>query len=286
MDLDAFRAAYPARTLAHAGIEWEYIRGGHGGRTLLILPGALGVAEASWSTIARYAETGSGPAFDVLAVTYPAEVDTMDRLADGITALLDHLEVPEVCLFGASYGGIVGQVLARRHPNRVTRAVFSHTGAANPGRVNRVQRAMRLWRRLPVPILKSMYRRQFSRSYREIDAPAGEELTRYMEEVVSKRMTRDSIVNTFLRIVDFDQNWDQQPNTPYPGPVLLLFGEMDPATPPSERERLKEMYPQAEVTVFAGSGHATAVLEADAFFDRVEQFLAEEIGPAHSQKTA
>lgn len=276
MDLAAFRSSYPARTLSHAGIEWEYIRGGRGGRTLLILPGALGVAEASWTTIARFAGAEEPLAFDVVAVTYPAEVETMSRLADGIAALLDHLDLHEICLFGASYGGIVGQVLARRYPNRVTRAVFSHTGAPNPGRVDRVQRAMRLWRRLPVPILKSMYRRQFSRSYREIDAPFGEELTHYMEEIVSQRMTRDSIVNTFLRIVDFDQNWAQQPNTPYPGPVLLLSGERDPATPPPEREHMKSLYPQAEVTVFAGSGHATAVLEADAFFTRVDHFLAQE----------
>jgi pimeloyl-ACP methyl ester carboxylesterase len=136
-----------------------------------------------------------------------------------------------------------------------------------------MSQAMRLWKRIPVPILKSMYRRQFSRSYREIGPPHERELIDYMEEVVSRRMSRESIVNTFLRVVELDEKWASQPNTPFAGPMLLLFGADDSATPPQERERLHALYPQAEMTVFEDSGHATAITHADAYFARINEFL-------------
>jgi 3-oxoadipate enol-lactonase len=51
----------------------------------------------------------------------------LTRQADDAAALLDHLGLPSVYLAGLSYGGMVAQHFARRHPQRVNRLLLAAT---------------------------------------------------------------------------------------------------------------------------------------------------------------
>ena len=48
----------------------------------------------------------------------PAEYNLSDMAMDGI-ALLDHLEISEAHIIGASMGGMIAQVMALEHSDRV-----------------------------------------------------------------------------------------------------------------------------------------------------------------------
>lgn len=274
MDVASFRSTWPVQTLSHAGTEWEYLRSEAGDRTLLILPGALALAESTWATFAWFADPDHLPPLDVISISYPPEIDTVTKLVDGISGMLDALGVQDLTVLGSSYGSMIAQMLARRHPTQVARMILSHASPSVPERAASVQRSMKLWRRLPVPILKSMYRRQFARSFTTMGDDAAREMTDYMETVVSKSMTRDSIINTFLRVADYDQHWNDQPNTPYPGPVRLLYAELDPVTPEDVRAQMKEIYPQAEMVVFAGSNYADALAHPEPYLAAADELIA------------
>ena len=64
----------------------------------------------------------------------PAEYDLSDMSMDGI-ALLDHLGIPEAHLIGASMGGMIAQVMALEHPDRVKTLTlfFTTPGFDTPG---------------------------------------------------------------------------------------------------------------------------------------------------------
>jgi len=49
--LDRFRAAHAPRTVRHAGTRWRYLVGGGGPATVLVLGGALGIAEFGFPLI-------------------------------------------------------------------------------------------------------------------------------------------------------------------------------------------------------------------------------------------
>ncbi len=271
--LAAFRRTYPAATVEAAGRPWEIIDAGEGRRALLVLPGALGVAEASWMTIRHFAAPDALPRLRVLAPTYPHAIDSMAALADGIAALLDAVDVGSVALFGASYGGLVAQSFARRHPARVERLILSHTGAPEPARAGSLARSLRVLGALPESWLKSMLNRQLHRSLRDVDDALARVTTTHMRDVVQRRMTKASILTGYRRVADFDATWEEQPNEPYGGPTLLLFGALDSAIPAAVREALQMLYPQASVVLFKESGHATAITEYTAYYSAVASFL-------------
>lgn len=116
-----FRSEHPCKRINVAGVEWEYISCGIGTEILLLLPGGLRVAEATFGFIQMFEDT-----YRVIAPTYPP-LGTMGELVNGIAAVLDEEQVPEAFVLGQSYGGAVAQVLVQRYPSRVKKVVLSGT---------------------------------------------------------------------------------------------------------------------------------------------------------------
>lgn len=266
-EFQRFRAENPARTLEIGGRTWSYLTGGTGDRTLLFLPGAQGTPEAVSLNIAHFA-----PRFRWIAPAYPP-VPTMAELADGIVKLLDHEGIGRVSVIGGSYGGFVAQILVRRHPDRVERLLLSHTGPPNPARGELIDKSLRWLPRLPMFLLRRQYRRVMMGLVPKRPELA---LTRaYLEEIIALHLTREWMINGYRRVVDFDREYRFAPDdlANWPGRILLLMGDNDPATPAPIRERMQALYPTAEVRVFEGAGHATGILKREEYVAAMEGFL-------------
>jgi pimeloyl-ACP methyl ester carboxylesterase len=98
-----------------------------------------------------------------------------------------------------------------------------------------------------------------------------------IRETVDTRLTRQAAVNTFLRMMDFDQ----QTFTPsdlavWQGKTMIMLAEDDPTTPEALRKALVELYPGARLHLFKGSGHATSILESEEYIQVMERFFEEQ----------
>ena len=111
-----------------SGLHW--IRHGQGHHLLLIQGaaatyrhwgGRLITALGRGAEVAAYDHRGTGGSPDV------NEPFTVADLADDAAGLLDDLRWEEVAVFGVSFGGLVAQELALRHPSRVSRLILGCT---------------------------------------------------------------------------------------------------------------------------------------------------------------
>lgn len=59
----------------------------------------------------------------------PGSSYTLEELASDVAALLDHLEIARAAFVGLSIGGMVGQVFALRHPEKLSGLVLCSTGS-------------------------------------------------------------------------------------------------------------------------------------------------------------
>jgi 3-oxoadipate enol-lactonase len=266
-----FRSSHiPKKALIH-GVSWEYLTSGNSTNpTFLFLPGALSTAESAWRTISSL-EQGR---YRMVIPSYPAEVESMDGLADGLAYILKQEGASQCYVAGGSYGGMLAQVFVHCYPSLVTKLVLSHTYPPVARRVKSVEPALRLFKRLPMFMVRRMLRQRMvgilpSNPSAELLLTAAQ-----VRETVDKQLTRQAALSTYLRMMDFDrQIYTPSDLASWPGKTLIMLAEDDPTTPEDLREALIALYPGARVHMFQGSGHATSILEAGEYVKVMEEFL-------------
>ena len=281
-ELRRFRAQYPYKRATVAGTEWHYIDTGPGEDVLLALTGAACIAEMSWLSIKHLAHRSR-----VISPDYPA-LDTMAELVDGIVGILNQEGVRQAHVMGGSYGGLVAQLLVRRHPDRTTSLILSHTVLPERQTAEQVARVARWIQWLPASMLRALFRLRMGKLFPEGQHPELALSKALFAEIVDYRLTKAQIISTMRRTVDLGMNYSFTPGEleGWPGRILLLMAEDDPATPQPVREAISAMYPQAQMRTFSGAGHLTVILKQDEYFGAIDEFLTAQPGPEeHSEGT-
>jgi pimeloyl-ACP methyl ester carboxylesterase len=268
-----FRREHPPAHFELNGITWEYLTSGNPtGQPLLLFTGALSTAESVWRTLTLLDQEK----YRLICPSYPPEMDTMSGLADGTAALLAHLEIQSTYVVGGSYGGMLAQVFTRRHPDLVSKLVLSHTYPPVSSRAHRVTPAMRMFKVLPMFLVKKMLRDRMIGILPSKPSPELLLVAAQVRETVDTRLTRQAALNTFYRMMDFDnQAFSPTDLSGWPGKTLIMLASDDPTTPESLRKTLLDLYPGARLHLFKGSGHATSILESGEYIQVLESFLAE-----------
>ena len=111
-------------------IEMAYCRFGKGQRVFVILPGlsiksVVAQEQALTQGFSLFAEDFTTYVFD-RRLNLPDEYD-VPRMAQDTAKIMEALGLSGVCLFGASQGGMIAQVLAATHPELVSRLVLGST---------------------------------------------------------------------------------------------------------------------------------------------------------------
>jgi pimeloyl-ACP methyl ester carboxylesterase len=264
----AFRRDFPYKDLSLDGQTWSYLAGGRGDPPVLLLSGALTIPDISWGTIAGLAARRR-----VIVPAYPP-VRTMDALADGIAALLRSEGVERADVIGGSYGGFVAQVFVRRYPQMTRSLVLSHTGPPYPETAARVRRFARLLPWMPMGWVRRLMRRVFQSMMPERSEQTACLLAIY-DELIDYALDKQDVIGILERTADFSvRSFAPGDLSGWPGKVLLVFGEDDPATPPEVRRRLESIYPECRVQLFEGTGHTTSVTRQGEYLAVIDRFLS------------
>lgn len=269
--LRKFREKNPYKSATIDGVTWRYIDTGKGKQVVLALSGAACIAEISWRTIERL-----GQKYRVIAPDYPA-IDTNAELVDGIIGLLDREGIKRVHVMGGSYGGLVAQAFVRRQPDRSASLILSHTLLPNPETGRSISKTMRWLKLMPQPVLRAFFKRTMSRLMTKNAIPEIVLMNAHFAEIVDFHLSKAQLVSLMARTVDIAESYSFTPDDlkGWPGRILLLMADDDPATPEPVRQAIMAMYPQAKVRLFSGSGHLTSILKQDEYIGAMEEFIGE-----------
>ncbi len=266
-----FRQNHPLRLLPIDGVEWEYLTAGDpGGTPLVFLPGALSTAESAWRTIDQL----EGNRYRLVVPGYPAAISSMTGLADGVLEILRHEGIQGAIVMGGSYGGMLAQVFAHRHPELVSKLILSHTYPPVARRAKSVEPALRLFRALPMFMVKRMLRQRMIGILPSKPSPELRLIAAQVRETVDTKLNRQAALSTYLRMMDFDrQVFTPDDLAGWQGKILIMLAEDDPTTPEDLRNDLIALYPGAAVHIFKAGGHATAILETDEYLKVIDEFI-------------
>lgn len=199
------------------------------------------------------------------------------RMADDMVAVLDHAGVEAAHVMGASMGGILAQLLAVQHPDRVRSLVLACTACHHTA-----------WRRELLEEWAELARSQGMRTF----------ATRNLRWIVGPRSLRrfwpvmqligpvafSCPTTSFVAQVEAILAEDDAIRAELGGvrvPVLVIVGSQDILTPLADSEELAERLPGAELAVVPGAAHGFMVENAGTYNRVVTRFLDQVIAGEH-----
>jgi pimeloyl-ACP methyl ester carboxylesterase len=257
---DRFLRDVPRGAQTIGGVTWQWYDQGSGPLALVVLPGAVGGADAFFVLFQELAAD-----IRVIGLDLPY-VDDAPGAMDQMDALLEGRGVARAIFLGASYSGLFVQAYARRYPARTRALILSHTGALDPERAERHRTNARRAACIPLFVLRGLLRLLVRVLLRRV--PEKHYWNAHYSGVLSA-ITRDALVSRYRLGAGIETLGGQ----PWHGPVLVIHSDDDAIAKPREGDRLREQYPHARWLEFKGAGHSSYARDPLAYAAGVRAFV-------------
>jgi 3-oxoadipate enol-lactonase len=174
-------------------------------------------------------------------------------MADEAVAILDTLGHEQAHVVGVSMGGMIAQLVALRHPQRVRRLVLLSTGPGGPHTVAPTPEAMLAlipdMSRPPVELVRS--------TMQAIAGPGfAERHPEVIDTIVATALSAPTPQYAFARqmaAILASDRYEQLPQIT--APTLVIHGDADPLVPHANGEILSRRIPGARLLTLPGCGH-------------------------------
>jgi len=193
---------------------------------------------------------------------------TMEMLSEDLIGLLDYLNIHRTHFVGISMGGMIGQVFALNHPDRIAKLVLCDTTCSVPAEMGPV------WEeRIRIAETKGM------------EAIADEALERWLSEEFRRKRPdlagriREMIIRTpvpgyvgcsrAISVFDVASGLSK-----ISAPTLIMVGEKDLSTPVTAAKTMNQHIHSSELFVIPSALHLSNVEGATLFNERLLRFLA------------
>ena len=197
----------------------------------------------------------------------PAGPYTLDSLGDDAVSLLDVLDIERAHWVGLSMGGMIGQNVALRYPQRLESLVLCDTTSRVP------DEAKQIWdERIATAERNGM------------EALCDETMARWFTPAFLHRKPRE------LELIR--EQFLQTPTSGYVGccqaireldytdrldgialPLHIIVGDEDPSTPPEASRVIQSRIPGASLDIIENAAHLSNVEQPDAFNSSLSAFL-------------
>lgn len=270
-DIQSFRENHKPMNKKIGIATFKYWLSGKGEYTYVLLPGGMGSGEFFFKQILlleKYAK--------VLTLDYPVELEDNNSMADGIVALIDNLKLKKVIYVGQSYGGMIAQVIAKRHTKKIFGLVLSNTGTATSEVIQRDNGLKKMIERLKMgqETLKTMPYDEFQKymlikmgSY--LDA-VEEKYRHYINDTFKymvKVLSRERNILMTKLLLDFyeNQRFTKDDFINLEDRVMLIFAPDDKTFSEAVRDELIALLPNPTINHSLKGGHLAILIEIDKF---------------------
>jgi 3-oxoadipate enol-lactonase len=254
------------------GISIHYTLNGPAGAPVVTLSHSLATHLGMWEPqvaalagrfrVLRYDTRGHG------GTDAPAGSYSLDQLMEDARALLAALGIERTHFIGLSMGGMIGQMLALKHPEMLRSLILCDTSSRVP------PEARAMWDdRIRIAETQGMEPHVEPTIGRWFTAPFLQAHSDVVDRV--RRMIRETEPQGYIgcghaiKMLDLT---DQLPRVTVS--TLVLVGEDDPGTPVAAARTIHERIPGSELVILKSASHLSNIEQSEGFNQAVTTFLA------------
>lgn len=191
---------------------------------------------------------------------------TVEQLAADAIGLLDALDMARAHFVGCSLGGMIGQLMGARYPERLRSLVLVGSRSVMPP-ASMWDERIRIARTAGIAaLLPTMLERWFSPSFRASDRSA-------VEAVAAAVLATpvEGFVGACMAIRDMDHT---RLLSRIAVPTLVMSAERDPGVPVADSMYIRDAIPGAELALVQGARHLFSIERAGVFEALLLKWLA------------
>ncbi|MBX2825951.1 MAG: alpha/beta fold hydrolase [Gammaproteobacteria bacterium] len=197
---------------------------------------------------------------------------TLDELADDVIAVMDKLKIAQTHWVGLSIGGMIGQSLLLRYPERFLSAALCDTMSALPDGASVIwdERIKKVESDGLGSIKQATLERWFTAGFLSSGAPGVDAVAAQIDQASDTGYVGCSQAISKLNFIE--QLADIKTK------ILIIAGAEDMATPVSASQAMQERLPDSELVIIDDAAHIANVEQVDAFNAALVPFLRSAAG--------
>ena len=194
----------------------------------------------------------------------------MEQMAADVRALLSFLSIERAVITGLSMGGYTALAFYRNYPDAVRALVLADTRASadtHEARSRRIKSAEKAEREGSAAIALEVAPALLGKTTQQTDS------------AIVERVLEMIRANSAQGIAGAQRGMAQRRDSTYilPGidvPVLIIVGDEDELTPPSEAENLRSGIPHSRLQIIENAGHLSNLEQPEQFNAALVEFIA------------
>lgn len=278
-ELEAFQKTHFFQHTNVNGVEASYLLCGNPDSryTLVYLVGGTGLSTVWFHHILEMEND-----YRILTFDYPMELENLEEVADFSIALTEQLKLENLVFIGASLGGFIGQLIARKHPDKVAGLGLFSTCSLSENSINDLKKQYRIYgllyvmtKILPYSWLKKLFC-NISKKQIGLEDESPED-KKYMEDLF------EWVYSNYTRAFDLHMTGlcisvtSLTPITPaqfheISDRTLLVLPKDDKAFSKEAQRDLLEMLPDARLVRING-GHTATLYRVEEYVKATREFL-------------
>lgn len=205
---------------------------------------------------------------------------TLENNIEDIEALRNYLGLEKICILGTSYGGMVAQGYATRYPKNVEKLILAVTTPSHHFLTEAKAYLQKTGNAKQIAITQHLWDGTFknyshvAQFFKLMDTMYSVTAGKKRHAVYSKMKSPWSHealnkgFGEFLRTFNFLPQLKK-----IKCPTLILGGEDDWISRPSQAKKIAEHIPHSELKIFKNCGHAVAIDAHDQYIKTIKKFL-------------
>jgi predicted esterase len=276
-DMKLFEKEYSYRTITVGQASFRYILAGQAENpAVVLLNGGMNFSEMWYKYIKELSQYCR-----VLTFDYPRELTDAVETADAVARLMETLGIERAVLVGASFGGFMAQLIAKRYPEKVCGLGLFSTSALTEATVRNGRKKYRsysilLWFMKRKNFNYEKLKPKFIAASMKQAKQESEENKRYIKdmlEYVFKDYTKEKdihITSTMVSLMNI-KPCCKEDFAYLNGNVAMVLPEKDFFSE-EEQQELIDTFPGARIE-YVQNGHYGTVLECEKYFGAIKSLL-------------
>lgn len=250
--------------------------------TIVMLAGGSGMADGFFALAKSFMDR-----YSFISFNYPMDFQGNEATADAIAELITYLKAENVYYWGQSYGGLLAQIIAKRHPEVVKGLLLTSTASlsndlrfegmeclARMLNEEKEQKRYKMYKKFPMFLLPVMMNLAFKKHLK--DKPGAYDSIKELMKQLKPIMTKEYFCHLTSLLADLRNHFGTHQKTDFEflkGRVLIIEPDDDKTFTDDIKDALIDIMTEPVVIREMEGGHLALMFNTDEFMKIINDFM-------------